>query len=144
MRRTLALVVGGVSVGVVLLGWGLAAGVFVPQPEGTSVFYLAGEVLEVEAPGGADLQPELTFTVGSSGGTFLGAVDWNYGSAAFLLVPYGSFVGCPAELGTPTYEGSPWSQSWNQTLGAGEYSFGALCGGYANATVTQAIEFVPA
>ena len=145
MRRApVALLTGGAVVVVALLAWGVAAGAFVVHPYWTTkTLFYKGEVVEVQAPGGLDIAPVVSFTVPPAGGTFVGSVLWNDSHALFLLVPGGSVFNCPAEFSALNYSGPPLGQFWNESLPPGVWSFGALCGGYGAATVTATIQLEP-
>jgi hypothetical protein len=141
-RAAVAFLAGGAVVAVALFTWGLAAGAFVVHPSPASTLFVAGQVVEVQAPGGLDVAPVVSFTVSPAGGTFVGSVQWNDSHAAFLLVPDGAIVNCTAEFFTLNYSGPPWTQSWNESLSPGVWYFGAICGGYGAATVTESIQLV--
>lgn len=141
-RAAVALLTGGAVVAVALFAWGLAAGMFVVHPAFDRVLFYRGQVVNVQAPGGLDIAPVVSFTVGPLGGTFVGSVQWNASTAAFLLVPFGAIVNCPLESYSVHYDGPSYAESWNDSLAPGSWSFGAICDGYGAATVTETIQLV--
>jgi hypothetical protein len=140
MRWAPALAFIGPAVGVMLLAWGVAAGLFVPAPVSQQTIFARGQVIHVQAPGGLNRAPVVEFTVVGKGAAFTGEVHWDHSSAAFVLVPSGSAIACPAEWLNVSYVGSAWNQSWDQSLTPGQYDFGAVCDGYGNATVVNAVQ----
>jgi hypothetical protein len=51
--------------------------------------------------------------------------------------PAGEFLNCTV---FNSYSGAPWSYSVNESLAPGQHDWGALCGGFANITITEPIE----
>ena len=79
------------------------------------------------------------FSLYSGGGRLVGTIHWDHTSAyAGALPPY-TILHCTTLHG---YYGAPWNQSYNVSLSAGPYTFGRICFGLGNGTVTQTIEIV--
>jgi hypothetical protein len=117
-------------------GWCVMLGMASTNQPSTveQVLYAQGSVFHV--PGSAIKE----FTVPQPGGFFMGSINWDHSSVSAMVAPLGSHLVCPE---APTgYGGLPWLQWVNTTLAPGTYEFGALCGGFGNGTVTQAIELV--
>jgi hypothetical protein len=153
MRPLAVALTSTVAVAVALLATGIAVGVFTPVSPvgGTEILYLSGEVVHVVTGGPSPMIRGLlgwppavvSFTVPASGARLVGSVRWDHSSALFLYGPAAAFWGCPNEFSAPSYSGPAYDQSWNQTLTPGPYEFGAICAGWANATVTSTVEVVP-
>jgi len=102
-----------------------------PRP-GEQVLVPAGTVLRIPGFQGVD------FNVSSGGGQLVGEAEVDHTSVGFIgAYPVGAEFNCPAEL--PGYWGGPWTYIGNQTLAAGAYTWGAVCGTAGNITVTQSV-----
>jgi len=95
------------------------------------LLYSAGTVLRV--PGSTTV----SFTVPADGGVLVGAVAVDHGSVDLGVGPAGGLLSCPVWVG---YSGPAWSYSIDVNLAPGQYVWGALCGGFANITITQPVE----
>jgi hypothetical protein len=135
MRHATAVLAIGLALTAVLAGCALAWGATPIRPWSTEeVLYPAGTVLKV--PGFT----VATFEISAYGGVLVGAAVVDHESIWVEALPAGGILVCPY---FPGYEGTPWSYAINQTLTAGqEYVWGAVCGGFANITVTQPIELL--
>jgi hypothetical protein len=81
----------------------------------------------------------VTFNVSAEGGVLRGVAEVDHTSVSVVVFPFGGLLECPT---WPGYAGAPWVDSVNETLAPGEYVCGAICGGFANITVTQPIELL--
>ena len=124
----------GVLLVAALVATGLVVWLLPPPAPGSveQVIYPAGTVLRY--PG----SPFARFSVPSSGGLLVGAalVDHSIGIGVF---PVGGYTSCGVPLG---YLGPAWNYTLDYRLSPGAYVFGPVCGGFANLTVTDAIEVV--
>lgn len=124
----LAIVIAGVAVlAVCMVAWG-PTGEFSGLAE--TMLYPLGTYLQVP---GLHLQ---NFTLGPQGGLLVGTIHWDHSSIVFGVVP----TGLHSCVQLMNYSGPPWTEQLNQSLTAGWHTIGPICGGFANGTVTQAVE----
>jgi hypothetical protein len=132
MRHPRAVLAIGLAIAAVVAALTLAWGAAPPPPLSVEqVVYPAGAVIRVPE------SPVATFEVPSGGGVLVGDAKVDH-TALIMAAPAGEFLNCTAVFNY--YYGAPWSYSVNESLAPGQYDWGALCGGFANITITQPIE----
>ncbi len=141
VRRAAVIAAAAAVAAAVLIGWVVVApGPAAPQPGAVSLH--GGQVL---SPVGAVLRVPgfsgVYFDVPSGGGQLVGEAVADHTSVGFIeAFTVGAVFNCPVEA--PGYWGGPWTYVANQTLPAGAFIWGAVCGTAGNITVTQAIEIL--
>ena len=104
-----------------------------------SVVYRASPLLYWRSSAHAGAGPG-SFAVPPWGAVIVGTAVVDHTSTNLGVVLANALYNCPAwAFG---YTGSPWSYTINETLTSGHYYWGAVCGGFANITVTHPIELL--
>jgi hypothetical protein len=130
MPRLAAIVGIGIALCAVLAG---SLVVLLEADPPVQVLYPAGTVVRYPQT------DNLAFSVRSPGGTLVGEADVDHSSD--IGVVDGAYL-CGFEPSNETFSGPAWHYSIHEHLDGGRWWFGALCGRFANVTVTQAIEVV--
>lgn len=142
MRGLRIVAIGSAAVVAAVVALGVAEGVVVRLPLPARVLYWQGEVIRA-GPAWSFPRTTVTIPVPFEGAVLVGEVHWDHSSAAALSVALvGEPTSCPAQVANETYYGPAWNETFGWTLAPGIYSFGAICGGWGNATVTTTIELV--